>query len=54
MDRGMVNGFGSHDQLLENNQIYGEMFRSQMSGVAQETGERSDEPLEKSLEKVSK
>lgn len=32
LDNGMVNGFGTHDQLLENNAIYREVYESQTSG----------------------
>lgn len=32
LDNGMVNGFGTHDELLENNAIYREVYESQTSG----------------------
>ena len=33
IDRGMVNGIGTHDELKENNEIYKEIFISQQEGV---------------------
>lgn len=32
MDRGMVNGFGTHEELLKTNDIYREVYESQTSG----------------------
>ena len=32
MDDGRVNGFGTHEELLENNEIYREVYESQTSG----------------------
>ena len=32
MEDGMINGFGTHKELLENNDIYKEVYESQMSG----------------------
>ena len=32
MDHGMVNGFGTHEELLETNDIYREVYESQTSG----------------------
>ncbi len=32
MDNGMINGFGTHEELLENNEIYREVFESQTGG----------------------
>lgn len=33
MENGMVNGFGTHDELLKNNKIYKEVYESQTKGV---------------------
>lgn len=33
MDNGKVNGFGTHDELLANNEIYRDVYESQMSGI---------------------
>ncbi len=32
MDGGTINGFGTHEELLENNEIYKEVYESQMKG----------------------
>lgn len=32
LDEGRVNGFGSHDELMENNEIYREIYESQIKG----------------------
>ena len=32
MDNGQVNGFGTHEELLANNEIYRDVYESQMSG----------------------
>ena len=32
MDHGMVNGFGTHEELMETNEIYREVYESQTSG----------------------
>ena len=32
MDDGRINGFGTHEELLENNEIYREVYESQTSG----------------------
>lgn len=32
LDSGMVNGFGTHEELLANNEIYREVYESQMKG----------------------
>ena len=32
LDNGEVNGFGTHEELLENNDIYREVYESQTSG----------------------
>ena len=32
MDEGMINGFGTHEELLENNEIYREVYESQTQG----------------------
>lgn len=32
MEEGMINGFGTHEELLENNEIYREVYESQISG----------------------
>jgi ATP-binding cassette subfamily B protein len=32
MDEGKVTGFGTHEELLENNEIYREVYESQTSG----------------------
>ena len=32
MDNGMINGFGTHEELLENNEIYREVYESQTQG----------------------
>ena len=32
MDNGQINGFGTHDELIENNAIYREVYESQTSG----------------------
>ena len=32
MDDGQVNGFGTHEELLETNEIYREVYQSQTSG----------------------
>ena len=32
MDDGRVHGFGTHEELLENNEIYREVYESQTSG----------------------
>ncbi len=34
MDDGRVNGFGTHDQLLEGNEIYREVYESQTGASA--------------------
>ena len=33
MDEGRVNGFGTHEELLENNEIYREVYESQVGGA---------------------
>ena len=33
MENGMVNGFGTHDELLKNNKIYKEVYESQTKGA---------------------
>ncbi|MBQ9135013.1 MAG: ABC transporter ATP-binding protein [Lachnospiraceae bacterium] len=33
MDNGMINGFGTHEDLLENNEIYREVYESQTGGA---------------------
>ena len=32
MDNGRINGFGTHEELLKNNQIYREVYESQTQG----------------------
>jgi ATP-binding cassette subfamily B protein len=32
MEEGMINGFGTHEELLENNEIYREVYESQTQG----------------------
>ena len=32
MEDGEINGFGTHDELLENNEIYREVYESQTGG----------------------
>ena len=32
LDNGRVNGFGTHQQLLENNKIYQEIYQAQTQG----------------------
>ena len=32
MDDGRINGFGTHEELLENNEIYREVYEAQTSG----------------------
>ncbi|MDE6740257.1 MAG: ABC transporter ATP-binding protein/permease, partial [Lachnospiraceae bacterium] len=32
MDEGRINGYGTHEELLENNEIYREVYESQTSG----------------------
>ena len=32
LDNGEINGFGTHEELLENNDIYREVYESQTSG----------------------
>ena len=32
MEDGMVNGFGTHEELLQNNEIYRDVFESQTQG----------------------
>ena len=32
MEDGEINGFGTHDELLENNEIYRDVYESQMQG----------------------
>ena len=32
MDDGKVNGFGTHEELLASNEIYRDVYESQMSG----------------------
>ncbi len=36
MDDGMINGMGTHEELLENNKIYQEVYYSQSGGVTNE------------------
>ncbi|MGI6174075.1 MAG: ABC transporter ATP-binding protein [Christensenellales bacterium] len=36
LDGGRVNGFGTHEELLENNRIYREVYESQRKGAAEE------------------
>ena len=38
MNNGMIDGFGTHSELLENNEIYREVYESQVKG-----GEGDDE-----------
>ena len=33
LDEGKINGIGTHEQLLENNEIYREVYESQMKGA---------------------
>lgn len=33
LDEGRINGFGTHEELLENNEIYREVYQSQQKGV---------------------
>ena len=33
MDNGLIDGFGTHEELLETNEIYREVFESQTSGA---------------------
>ena len=32
MDQGRINGFGTHEELLKTNEIYRDVYESQMSG----------------------
>ena len=32
MDNGEINGIGSHEELLKNNEIYKEVYNSQVKG----------------------
>ena len=32
LDEGVISGIGNHDELLENNHIYREVFESQQQG----------------------
>ncbi|NLC92127.1 MAG: ABC transporter ATP-binding protein, partial [Treponema sp.] len=32
LDKGSLSGFGTHDELLKNNEIYREVFESQQQG----------------------
>ena len=32
MDNGKINGIGTHDELLKNNEMYRDVYESQMSG----------------------
>ena len=34
LDDGCVNGVGTHDELMQNNEIYREVYESQQKGVA--------------------
>lgn len=34
MDNGTINGFGTHEELLANNDIYREVYESQVKGGA--------------------
>jgi ATP-binding cassette subfamily B multidrug efflux pump len=38
LDEGKVNGFGTHAELLERNQIYQEVYESQRKGVEEDAG----------------
>ncbi len=38
MDNGKINGFGTHEELLKNNQIYKEVYESQTKGDVSENG----------------
>ena len=38
LDDGKINAVGTHDELLENNEIYREVYLSQQQGVAEEGG----------------
>ena len=40
LENGQVNGFGTHDELLENNEIYREVFMSQQKGGGDFDGEQ--------------
>lgn len=42
MDEGRVNGFGTHDELLENNEIYREVYESQTGGGSGDFDENRD------------
>ncbi len=33
MDNGYINGYGTHEELLENNEIYREVYQSQLKGM---------------------
>ena len=37
-DNGKINGFGTHEELLKNNQIYKEVYESQTKGDVSENG----------------
>mgnify|MGYP000930628220 FL=1 len=32
MENGTINGYGTHDELMENNEIYRDVYESQTSG----------------------
>ena len=36
LDNGTLNGFGTHEELLNNNEIYKEVYESQVKGGSEE------------------
>ena len=37
MDQGWVNGIGTHEELLQNNEIYRDVYQSQLKGGTEES-----------------
>ena len=43
LDDGRINGFGTHEELLENNEIYRDVYESQTGGGNGDFDEKGDE-----------
>lgn len=50
LDQGRVNGIGTHEELLKNNEIYRDVYESQLKGSAEDSAPSSD-PLGESAAK---